>query len=173
MDNCLSLAKKTIETYINTGQIIKLPAGLPKEMLERKAGVFVSLHVKSSHDLRGCIGTFSPTKENIASEIISNAISASTRDPRFNPLNSQELDDLEINVDVLSPPEPVDNIKALNAKKYGVIVKTDDGRAGLLLPDLEGVNTPEEQIDICCQKGGIDPKTDEISLFKFTVERHK
>lgn len=173
MDKYVALAKNTIVNFVKTGQIIKEPAGLPKEMLNNKAGVFVSLHQKSDHSLRGCIGTFLPTKENIALEIISNAVSAATRDPRFDPLTDKELDDLEINIDVLTPPEPVDKIKLLDAKKYGIIVKTDDGRAGLLLPDLEGVETPQEQIDICCQKGGINPKEEAISLFKFTVIRHK
>ena len=156
MDTYVNLAKQTIEKYIKTGEKIKPPADLPKELLVKKAGVFVSLHKKSDHSLRGCIGTFLPTQDNLALEIIENAISASTRDPRFNPLTESELNDLEINVDVLSEPEPVKDIKELNPKKYGLIVKTPDGRAGLLLPDI-GVETTEEQIAICCQKGGIDP----------------
>jgi AmmeMemoRadiSam system protein A len=173
MDKYVELAKNTIANFVKTGKINIVPVGMPEEMLEQKAGVFVSVHIKSDHSLRGCIGTFQPTKKNIALEIISNAISAATRDPRFDPLTAKELDDLEINVDVLTSPMPVYDIKLLNAKKFGVIVKTDDGRAGLLLPDLEGVKTPERQIDICCQKGGINPKEDTISLYKFTVERHK
>ncbi|MFH1366659.1 MAG: AmmeMemoRadiSam system protein A [Patescibacteria group bacterium] len=173
MDKYVALAKKTIEAFIKTGQIIKVPADLPEGLLKEKAGVFVSLHRKSDRSLRGCIGTFQPTKENIALEIISNAVSAAFRDPRFNPIKSEELEDLEINVDVLTSPEPVDDIKLLDAKKYGVIVKTEDGRAGLLLPDLEGVESPQEQIDICGQKGGIDPENEKISLLRFRVERHK
>jgi hypothetical protein len=172
MDSCVNLAKQTIEQYIKTGEKIKPPVDLPKEWLEKKAGVFVSLHKKSDHSLRGCIGTFLPTQENIASEIIENAISSATHDPRFMPLTEKELANLEINVDVLSEPAPVKDIKELDPKKYGVIVKTTDGRAGLLLPDI-GVETVNEQISICCQKGGISPLNDKLIIFKFTVERHK
>lgn len=172
MDAYVQLAKQVIETYVKTGEKIKPPADLPKEWLEKKAGVFVSLHKKSDHSLRGCIGTFLPTQENIACEIIENAISSSTRDPRFMPLIEKELADLEINVDVLSEPAPVKDVKELDPKKYGVIVKTTDGRAGLLLPDI-GVETVNEQIAICCQKGGIDPAHDKLTLYKFTVERHR
>lgn len=172
MDTYVQIAKQTIETYIKTGKKIKPPAGLPKDFFEKKAGVFVSLHKKSDHSLRGCIGTFLPVQENIAKEIIENAISASTCDPRFNPLTESELNDLEINVDVLSEPELVKDIKELDPKKYGLIVKTQDGRAGLLLPDI-GVETVEEQIAICCEKGGINPSYDKLMLFRFTVERHR
>lgn len=172
MDAYIQLAKQTIEQYVKTGEKIKPPAALPKELLEKKAGVFVSLHKKSDHSLRGCIGTFLPTQQNIACEIIENAISSSTRDPRFMPLIEKELADLEINVDVLSEPAPVKDVKELDPKKYGVIVKTTDGRAGLLLPDI-GVKTVNEQIAICCQKGDINPSYDKLMIFKFTVERHK
>lgn len=173
MDAYIQLAKQTVETYIKTGEKIKPPADLPKEMLEKKAGVFISLHKKSDHSLRGCIGTFLPTQENIAHEIIENAISSSTADPRFLPVTESEFEDLEVNVDVLSEPERVKDKSGLDPKKYGVIVKTADGRAGLLLPDLDGVNTVEEQISICCQKGGINPSYDKLMFYRFTVERHK
>lgn len=172
MDAYIQLAKQTIEQYVKSAEKIKPPADLPKELLEKKAGVFVSLHKKSDHSLRGCIGTFLPTQENIACEIIENAISSSTRDPRFMPLIEKELADLEINVDVLSEPAPVKDVKELDPKKYGVIVKTTDGRAGLLLPDI-GVKTVNEQIAICCQKGDINPSYDKLMIYKFTVERHK
>lgn len=172
MDAYVQLAKQTIEQYVKTGEKIKPPTDLPKELLEKKAGVFVSLHKKLDHSLRGCIGTFLATQENIAAEIMENAISSATRDPRFMPLTEKELADLEINVDVLSEPTPVKDIKELNPRKYGVIVKTTDGRAGLLLPDI-GVETANEQIAICCEKGGIIPSYDKIMIFKFTVERHK
>lgn len=172
MDKYVGLAKKTIETYIKNGEIIKCPSDLGKELLEKKAGVFVSLHKKSSHDLRGCIGTFKPTKENIAQEIISNAISAAFRDPRFNPLTAEELNDLEINVDVLGEPEEIKSKSGLNVKKYGLIVKSQDGRLGLLLPDIDGVNDVADQISIACRKAGISP-LEKIFLFRFSVERHK
>jgi AmmeMemoRadiSam system protein A len=164
----VQLARRTIEAYLKTGKIIEPPAELTPEMKE-KAGVFVSLHRR--HALRGCIGTFAPTTQNVASEIIRNAIESSTRDPRFPPMTADELADLEINVDVLSAPEPVQSIRELDAKKYGVIVKAG-GRRGLLLPDLEGVDTPEEQINICRQKGGISA-SEPVELFRFAVRRYK
>jgi AmmeMemoRadiSam system protein A len=141
-------------------------------MIEKKAGVFVSLHKKSDHSLRGCIGSFLPTKNNVAEEIISNAISAAFKDPRFLPLTEKELDDLEINVDILSEPGSITDIKQLNPKKYGLLVKNQDNRSGLLLPDI-GIETVEEQIAVCCQKGGIDPNNDKLEFYRFTVERHK
>jgi AmmeMemoRadiSam system protein A len=173
MDPYLELAQKTIITYLNENKIIEPEKNLPKEMLEKKAGVFVSLHQKSDHSLRGCIGTFLPTQDNIAQEIIHNAISASVDDPRFNPLSPLELADLEISVDVLSEPERIKNINELDSKKYGIIIKSADGRTGLLLPDIEGVKSVDEQISIACQKAGISPPFDKFSIFRFTVERHK
>jgi len=164
----VQLARKTIETYLQSGKMIEPPKELTAEMKE-KAGVFVSLHRQG--ELRGCIGTFGPTTENVAHEIIRNAIESSTRDPRFPPLEADELADLEINVDVLSTPEPARSIKGLDAKQYGVIVKAG-GRRGLLLPDLPGVDTPEEQIEICRRKGGISPG-EPVELFKFQVRRYK
>jgi len=172
MDQYIKLAQQTIETYLKEGRLIKPPSNLSQEMLKKKAGVFVSLHKKNG-DLRGCIGTFLPTQENIAQEIIHNAISAAFRDPRFYPLQEDELKDLEISVDILSEPEPVDSIEKLNAKKYGIIVKADDGRTGLLLPDIEGVDTVDEQILIACQKAGINPFKEKYQIYRFTVERHK
>ncbi|MCX5750324.1 MAG: AmmeMemoRadiSam system protein A [Candidatus Saganbacteria bacterium] len=163
----VALARKTIAAYIIDRKIIPPPNPISEEMKE-KAGVFVSLH--RGHALRGCIGTFVPTMPNIAVEIIKNAIQASTRDPRFNPLTSDELDDLEISVDVLSAPEPVSSLQELDAKRYGVIVKIGE-RRGLLLPDLEGVNTPEQQIEICRRKGGIEGR-EPVELFRFEVKRY-
>jgi len=162
----VQLARETIAAFIKEGKMIEPPENLTEEMAAR-AGVFVSLHRKGS--LRGCIGTFSPTTKNVAQEIIRNAIEASTRDPRFPPMIAEELEDLEISVDVLSPPEKVVSKKDLDAKKYGVIVKSGS-RRGLLLPDLPGVKTPEEQISICRQKAGIR-ENDPVELFKFEVRR--
>jgi MEMO1 family protein len=165
-----ALAKKTVDTYITTGKRPTPPATLTPEMKEQ-AGVFVSIHEKNG-DLRGCIGTFGPTQKNVASEIISNGISAATRDPRFDPISPEELDNLEYSVDVLTTPEPVDDIRQLNPKKYGVIVAAADGRRGLLLPDLEGVDSAEYQIEICRQKGGIGPD-EPVQLHRFEVKRYK
>ncbi len=164
----VSLALKTIENYVRFGKIIAVPPDVPAELLTRTAGAFVSLHKHGR--LRGCIGTIEPTKPNLAEEIIQNAISASTRDPRFTPVQPDELEDLECTVDTLSEPEPVDSLTQLDAKRYGVIVESR-GRRGLLLPDLEGVDTPEEQISICRQKAFIGPN-DEVKLYRFEVIRY-
>lgn len=166
MSALVELARKTIETYVKEGKMIEPPENLTEEMAAR-AGVFVSLHRKGA--LRGCIGTFSPTTKNVAQEIIRNAIEAAAHDPRFLPVKESELADLEISVDVLTEPVPAASIKELDAKKYGVIVKSG-GRRGLLLPDLPGVKTPEEQIEICRQKAGIR-ESEPVELFKFEVRR--
>ncbi len=163
----VKLARQTIETYVKDGKVINPPQPLTDEMKE-KAGVFVSLHKKNG-SLRGCIGTFSPTTSNVAQEIISNAIESSTRDPRFPPMQTDELADLDISVDVLSAPEAVKDKKELDAKNYGIIVKSGS-RKGLLLPDLPGVNTPAEQIAICRQKAGIGPN-EKVELLRFRVRR--
>ncbi|MBU1026847.1 MAG: AmmeMemoRadiSam system protein A [Candidatus Margulisbacteria bacterium] len=162
----VKLARKTIETYIKEGKIITVPADISGEM-KQKAGVFVSIH--KNGQLRGCIGTFKPTTQSVAEEIIRNAIEASTQDPRFNPIQADELDDLEIKVDVLTDPAPIESVKDLDAKKYGVIV-VSGAKRGLLLPDLPGVNTPEEQIEICKKKAWIDDD-EPINLFRFEVRR--
>jgi len=162
----VELARGTIETFVKEGKVIQPPAQLDAEM-KRKAGVFVSL--KKRGQLRGCIGTFSPQTENVAKEIIRNAISASTEDPRFPPVRAEELKELEISVDVLTAPEKVSSVKDLDAKKFGVIVNAG-GRRGLLLPDLEGVNTPEEQIAICKRKAGIG-ENEQVELSRFEVKR--
>jgi AmmeMemoRadiSam system protein A len=162
-----SLAKNTIETYIRENRVLEAPSPVPPDMKD-KAGVFVSL--KKGGALRGCIGTFEPTTDSIAHEIIRNAIAASTQDPRFSAVREDELGELEISVDVLTKPEKVASTKDLNAKKYGVIVAAER-RKGLLLPDLEGVNTPEEQIAICMRKSGIG-ENDAVQLYRFEVKRY-
>ena len=163
----VKLARHTIETYVKSERIVAEPKELTPEMKEQ-AGVFVSIHKKG--ELRGCIGTFAATTGNVAQEVIRNAIEASTRDPRFPPVSVSELPELEINVDVLSLPEPAASVAELDAKKYGVIVKAGH-RRGLLLPDLEGVETPEEQVSICRRKGGIGDN-EPVELFKFEVRRY-
>ena len=163
----VKLARETIENYIKQGKIITPPLGLPEEMINQKAGVFVSL--KKNGNLRGCIGTFMPTQGNIAQEIIKNAISAAVDDPRFSSVNVSELEDLSISVDVLSAPEEVKDISQLDPKKYGVIVSSGY-KKGLLLPDLEGVDTVEYQIDIAKRKAGIYPG-EKVKLYRFEVKR--
>ena len=166
-DDYVRLARHAIETIVTTGKLPERPADLPSEMAER-AGVFVSL--KKDGELRGCIGTFEPTTKNIAEEILQNAASAALRDPRFPPVKKEELDALVYSVDVLTEPELVAGADALDAKKYGVIVEYR-ARKGLLLPDLDGVDTVEEQLRIARQKGGI-PADAPIRIWRFTVERH-
>jgi AmmeMemoRadiSam system protein A len=162
------LARETIENYVKQGKIITPPLDLPEEMINQKAGVFVSL--KKNGNLRGCIGTFIPTQENIAQEIIKNAISAAVDDPRFSPVTISELGDLTISVDVLSPPEEISDISELDPKKYGAIVSSGY-KKGLLLPDLEGVDTAEEQVDIAKRKAGIYPD-EKVKLYRFEVKRY-
>jgi len=163
----VKLARETIENYIKQGEIITPPKDLPEEMINQKAGVFVSL--KKNANLRGCIGTFMPVQENIAQEIIKNAISAAVGDPRFSPVAASELSNLTISVDVLSPPEEISDISELDPKKYGVIVSSGY-KKGLLLPDLEGVDTAEEQINITKRKAGIYPD-EKVKLHRFEVKR--
>lgn len=162
------LAKESLTYYLQNGQLLKKPDDFPAD-LERKAGVFVS--IKKRGQLRGCIGTFAPTQPSIAEEIIQNAVSAGTEDPRFNPIETNELPELDISVDVLEPPEQVNSIDELDPKMYGVIVHKGH-RSGLLLPDLEGVDTAIEQVGIAMQKAGIRPE-EEIDLYRFTVTRYR
>ncbi len=163
-----ALAKATVEKYVKEGRKPSLPKELTPEMRE-KAGVFVSIHKLGA--LRGCIGTFEPQQENVAGEIITNAISSATQDPRFPPIAPEELKDLDYSVDVLTTPEPVEDESQLDPRKYGVIVESG-WRRGLLLPDLEGVDTVAYQIDICRQKAGIRPD-EPVKLYRFEVKRYK
>ncbi len=168
MHPLVRLAKEAVEQYVLNGRIIKPPDDPVPEMTG-KAGVFVS--IKKQGQLRGCIGTFQPVTENVANEIIENAISAATRDPRFPPVSPSELDELQYSVDVLTEPEKVAGKQDLDPKRYGVIVKSG-ARKGLLLPDLEGVDTVDEQISIASMKAGIF-LGDDIELYRFEVKRYK
>lgn len=163
----VALARRTIERYVRDGEVIEPPEELTPEMSKR-AGVFVSLH--RGGQLRGCIGTIDPLRANVAQEIIANAISAATRDPRFPPLTPEELSDLDISVDVLTEPEPIPSIRELDPKVYGVIVESGT-RRGLLLPDLEGVDTAEQQVAIALRKAWISP-TEPYRLYRFRVVRY-
>lgn len=164
------LAKRTIEDYLRSGKVISPPSRIP-EVFQKKAGTFVSLHKKGR--LRGCIGTYLPTQDNLANEIIKNAISAATQDPRFPPVDTSEIRDLEISVDVLSRPEPVKSQRELDPKKYGVIV-SKGWQKGLLLPDLEGVDTVEQQLEIAKQKAGLgETPVEQLEIQRFTVTRYE
>ena len=186
MNPYILLAKSAIEIYIKEGKIISSPEDLPREFLTRRAGTFVT--IMKNKELRGCIGTYLPTKINIAQEIIHNAVAAATEDYRFNPIQKTELPYLSYTVYILSEPELVKDINELNPKKFGIIVKTTpfvypnedvvfDGhvpfKSGLLLPDLEGIDTIEQQISIACQKGGINPEKEKIIIYRFTVKKYQ
>ncbi len=162
------LAREAVETYVNEGRVISPPGALTPEMKER-AGVFVS--IKKLGELRGCIGTFEPQRDNVSGEVITNAISSATRDPRFSPVAPDELKSLSYGVDVLTEPEPVESREQLDPGKYGVIVECGI-RRGLLLPDLEGVDSADQQINICCLKAGISPD-EPIKLYRFEVKRYE
>lgn len=169
-DAYVKLARMSLTSYICDGRKLDVPSDLPDELLHKRAGAFVSLH--KNGDLRGCIGTIGPTCPNLAQEIINNAVSASTRDPRFMPVREEEIPLLEINVDVLNEAEDISSLEELDVKRYGVIVSTPDGRRGLLLPDLEGVDTVEDQVSIAMQKGGIGSH-EKFYLQRFEVVRHR
>lgn len=168
-DNYVKLARMSLEYYIKTHKVLKTPNDLDRKLLDNQAGVFVSL--KKDGMLRGCIGTIVSTTDSIADEIINNAISAGTKDPRFEAITEDELPEIVYSVDVLGEAEAINSIDELDTKKYGVIV-TKGNRRGLLLPNLEGVNTPKEQIEIALSKAGIK-ESENFSIQRFEVVRHK
>ena len=184
MKELVSLAKLAVETYVKEGRIIDSPKDLSSKFFKRKTGVFVT--IEKNKELRGCIGTYLPTKENILEETIYNAISAATEDCRFEPIKKEELPYLSYTVYILNKPELVKNIYELNPYKFGIIVKTIpitisnsdvvfNGhipyKTGILLPNLEGIDTIEKQISIACYKAGINPEKEPIIIYKFTVEK--
>jgi len=162
----VALAIDAVKYYLENGEPPPGPAPLPEE-LKRRGGAFVS--IKKNGKLRGCIGTVTPAEPSLAREIIRNAISAATRDPRFPPVSPEELAGLTFSVDVLTPPEKVSGVAGLDAGTYGVILKSGDKQA-VLLPDLEGIDTVEAQIDICRKKAGVG-ENDPVELLRFRVER--
>ena len=167
-DAYVKLARESAEYFVKNGDVLPLPDWVPKDLLDSQAGAFVSVHKFGA--LRGCIGTISATQNNLALEIIQNAVSAVSKDPRFEPVTEDELKYLEINVDVLGEAEKIKSEAELDVKKYGVIVQSGYKR-GLLLPDLDGVDTVEQQVSIAKRKGGIAPG-DKVELFRFEVVRH-
>jgi AmmeMemoRadiSam system protein A len=168
MEKPAELARRSVEEFVRTGNKIPTPKELSPEMKE-KAGVFIC--IKKKGNLRGCLGTFMPCTENVADEIIKNAIAAATTDPRFEPVTGEELGDLEYTVDVLSSPEKISDLSELDPKKYGVIV-VHGSRKGLLLPNLEGVDSVEEQLRIARMKAWINPD-DKVEIFRFMVIRYR
>jgi MEMO1 family protein len=163
----VELAKNTVETYIKEGKTIKTTELTPE--MKQRAGVFVT--IRKHGELRGCIGTIAPVMPNLAEEIVANAISSSTMDPRFPPVSQKELLELEYSVDVLTKPESVTDKSQLNPKTYGLIVESGR-RRGLLLPDIEGVDTVEQQMNICRLKAGI-LQHEPVKLSRFQVQRYE
>lgn len=180
-DRYVALARQSLEYFVKNGR--RLPAEdvlrelrqeaagtdpAAADLIARKAGAFVSIHEDGR--LRGCIGTISAVQPTLAEEILHNAVSACSEDPRFSPVRPEELDRLEYSVDVLGPAEKISSPQELDVKRYGVIV-TNGYRRGLLLPDLDGVDTVEDQIAIAEKKAGISP-VEKVSLERFEVVRH-
>lgn len=166
----VKLARATIEAYVREKRIIDPPQELAPEM-QQQAGAFVTLHDRHGN-LRGCIGTIEPREPNLAQEVIHNAISSATADPRFLPVRPEELPHLDIKVDVLTPPEAINSSQDLDPRQYGVIVERINGQSrGLLLPDLEGVDTVDYQIEIARRKAGISPN-EPVRLYRFRVNRY-
>ncbi len=162
----VELARRTIEKWVREGKALEAP--VTGEGSDRRAGVFVSL--KKRGELRGCIGTFLPASASVAAEVVRNAVAAAVEDPRFTPVLAGELPFLEISVDELSPPEPVKGLEELDPARYGVIVESK-GRRGLLLPDLPGVVTADQQVSIAARKAGIGPG-EKMRFSRFQVRRY-
>lgn len=161
------LARAAITAYVAERRVLEVPSE-PDPVLLARAAAFVSL--KKSGALRGCIGSIEPVHPTLAHEIIQNAIAAATRDPRFPPVQPSEINGLSISVDVLSPLQPVSGLAQFDPCRYGMVLRAGE-RRGLLLPDLEGVGTPEEQFAIVCRKAGIN-EGEPMQFYRFTVTRH-
>jgi AmmeMemoRadiSam system protein A/AmmeMemoRadiSam system protein B len=165
-----SLARSAVETFVRSGKQISIPTKT-SALLSARAACFVSIKTNDG-DLRGCIGTIEPVKENLGEELIANAINAATRDPRFDPVSPGELAELRYSVDILGAPEPA-SFADLDPKVYGVIVEDESGTLrGLLLPDIAGVDTAGQQVDIAARKAGIAPDTP-LKLSRFRVDRYR
>ena len=165
----VKLAREVLETYLEEGGFPELPAA------DIRAGAFVSIKTAAEEELRGCIGTIEPCADSLAEEIAQNAVSAACKDPRFPRLKKEELAGVKISVDVLGDKEAVDDLSQLDPKRYGVIVEKG-GNRGVLLPDLEGVDTARRQLNIACQKAGIEPGELEhggVCIYRFPVKRYE
>jgi hypothetical protein len=161
------LARRAVEEYIISGKEAEFEESELPEILKKEAGVFVTL--KKNGNLRGCMGTFRPVQKNAAYEIISNAMTAAENDPRFPEVEKEELNELSISVDILSKPERVRDKSELDPKKYGILIKGGH-QTGLLLPDLEGIETVEKQLNVAKRKAGLR-KDAEVEIYRFTVSR--
>lgn len=165
------IALEAIKEYLETGKTKTVRAQeIPRELKERKS-CFVSLHIAKNDDLRGCIGTIEPVEDNLFLEIIRNAVSAATRDSRFRPLTTEEIKEISISVDVLSLPVEVNDLSNHNPKTHGLIISDNNFRKGVLLPNLEGIDTAEKQISIVKRKAGIYEYEKNLKYYTFTVDR--
>ncbi len=193
MHPLVSLAKSAVEKYIKENKKISPPQNLKKEFFKKRKGTFVTIKKipedkNKKESLRGCIGTFLPTKENIIQEVISNAVAAATKDYRFGKIKKEELNLLSFTVYILEKPEQVKNLEELNPQKYGIIVRTKPisqlmtdvvfnghrtSKSGLLLPNLEGIDTPRKQFLIASEKAGINPKKEKVFIYRFKVKEYK
>lgn len=169
MDKYIELAKLAVDTFFQQRKIIDLPENFPNNFYKEKAGVFVTIY--NGFNLRGCIGTYEPTQENLGKEIIANAVAAATKDYRFNSITEEELPSLKYEISILSQPVKIKDKKELDPKKFGILVKSN-GKSALLLPDLEGINTVEQQLSAVCQKAGISYPEEKIEIYKFSIEKH-
>ena len=165
----VKLATEAVHYFLLKRKLLPCPSPLPPDM-DYRAGIFISIKIKKNNDLRGCIGTIESNQDNLAKEIIKNAVSAATRDPRFKPITIEELEKLSFSVDILSPLEPMNDSDKLNPRRYGLSIKSE-GKQGILLPDLEGIDTPEKQIAICLKKATI-PKNLPYQMYRFEVKRY-
>lgn len=167
VEDLTSLARRAIEAFVHTGNRISPPR--TSGLLSARAACFVSIKTLDG-GLRGCIGTIEPAKETLAEEVIMNAINAASRDPRFRPVSSDELANLRYSVDILGAPEST-TMEKLDPARYGVIVEDESGELrGLLLPDIEGVDTATKQVEIAARKAGIAPGKP-LTLSRFVVQR--
>jgi len=171
MDEYIRLAINSINTFVQRGErYVPQSTELTGEMRSNRAGAFVSIH--ENGELRGCIGTIMATENSVAEEIVSNAIAAATRDPRFTPIQADELPYLTVSVDILGEPEPIASTSELDVKRYGLIVSKGN-RRGLLLPNLEGVDTIDDQVAITKRKAGIADAERGVVMHRFEVIRHE
>jgi AmmeMemoRadiSam system protein A len=171
MNAYVKLAKDTVETYVKTGKIPPLPENISKKILTEKAGVFVSIY--NGEELRGCVGTYLPTEPNVAEEIIGNAIAAATRDYRFKPITTKELPKLTYSIYILEEPREIKSLDELNPKEYGILIKSETGKSGLLLPDLPGINTVEKQLAAVCHKCGVRQSEEKVVVCKFKTKKYE
>ena len=165
----VKLAIQAVKHFLLEGAPLPCPSPVPCEM-KHQSGAFISIKKKEGGQLRGCVGTVTPSQDNLAKEIIRNAVKAATHDPRFKAVTKEELNQLLFSVDILSPLEAIDSPEQLNPKKYGLSIKHKN-QQGVILPDLQGIDTVQRQIELCLKKGNI-PKDAPYQMYRFEVERH-